>query len=122
MKQNNLTKFIQKIKDNEDSTALLLIKEDKILQQLIITWSKVPKQIHPILQEPLTHFSIWQSIDIDKQTWKRLSNLDISQTLLNQKIEVLTHNLIIYPDGTIHKIVDNYLKTLTLELFPQAKR
>lgn len=122
MKQNNLTKFIQQIKDNEDSTALLLIKEDKILQQLIITWSKVPKQIHPILQEPLTHFSIWQSIDIDKQTWKRLSNLDISETLLNQKIEVLTHNLIIYPDGTIHKIVDNYLKTLTLELFPQAKR
>ncbi|MBU4233904.1 MAG: hypothetical protein L6277_18000 [Desulfobacterales bacterium] len=94
----------------ENYHGVALMARDPILIRLAAAWPKVKRQL-PAPPRPGTEVdleALWEKTRVDFQGWAELAQVGLLQLL--EGWQVLKGNGLIFPDGTLNHLADNFLK------------
>ncbi len=118
--------FVEKLawfKQDEKPEAVLMIADNPELIKIIIAWSNL--EVKPANElTKLTGDSeneiwdwLWKNTRFSLTELKTKTGVPYSESVLEQKMEPLIGNRILYPDGTINSFVQRYLRERVVKLF-----
>ena len=110
-------------KQNERPEVVLVVAENPELIKIIVAWTSL--QI--TRAEKLTKLSseaesemwewLWQNTKYRLGELKEKIGIPFSEVALENKLEPLIGNRVIYPDGTVNSFVQRYLREQVLKIF-----
>jgi hypothetical protein len=118
--------FVEKLawfKQNEKPEAVLVIADNHELIKIIVAWSNL--EVKPA--DNLTNLMgdsenevwdwLWKNTGFSLTELKAKTGVPYSESVLEQKVKLLTGNRILYPDGTVNSFVQRYLRGEVAKLF-----
>jgi hypothetical protein len=118
--------FVEKLtwfKQNEKPETVLVIAGDQELIKIIVAWSNL--EVKPT--DEMTKLKgdsenevwgwLWKNTEFSLTELKAKTGVPCSESVLEQKMKLLTGNRILYPDGTVNSFVQRYLRGEVAKLF-----
>jgi hypothetical protein len=109
-------------KSHESPEAVLLLVDAPELIRTTVAWTNTTATIRTKLTKyPRAGGSnawwdwLWENTEYSRQ--QLVQKTGLSEYLLDRRLRMLIENRIIYPDGTIHSLVQRYLRERVLKLF-----
>ena len=122
----NETLYTEKLawfKHNEKPEAVLVIADNLELIKIIIAWSNLEAKPAENLSELKGNSEneiwdwLWKNTGFSLTELKAKTGVPYSESVLEQKVKLLTGNRILYPDGTVNSFVQRYLRGEVAKLF-----
>jgi len=123
MMKRNAKTYAEKLdwfKANERPEGVLLIDGNHQLMRMLVAWSSVT--IEPQCDVEAAACSdenawnwLWESTSYDFEEWASKSG--VSNSFFEENRAILVGNRLVYPDGTLNKFVERYLREKVLTLF-----
>jgi hypothetical protein len=118
--------FVEKLtwfKQNEKPETVLVIAGNQELIKIIVAWSNL--EVKPADEmTKLTGDSenevwdwLWKNTGFSLTELKAKTGVPCSESVLEQKMKLLTGNRILYPDGSVNSFVQRYLRGEVAKLF-----
>jgi len=126
MAEDIFAEKLQWFKENEKPEVVLLLADSPALTKMLIAWSttRVTRVEEPPPLKDASENGVWDWLWANARFSKEelFSKTGLAAYKLEEKLEGLITNRIIYPDGTIHSFVQRYLRQQVVELLdPKAK-
>jgi len=126
MAEDLFTQKLQWFKENEKPEVVLLVADNHALTKIVIAWANT--QVDriddpPALADESDH-SVWEWLWANVRFSKEelFSRSGLVGSSLEQRLDQLISNRIVYPDGTINSFVQRYLRQQVLSLLdPKGK-
>lgn len=120
-------KLLGVFKSNERPESLVQLLNDPILRSAIVAWPSVPIRItaEPNLEcecgrEADQWKWLWDHVEYDQPMFGIIANVEEHEV---HKILIRLVGLrLIYPDGTIHKLAQQYLRSLIIQQLPSKPK
>ena len=107
-------------KENERPEAVLLMANNHQLMRMLVTWPNVA--VKPACTTEATDSSdeevwnwLWENTAYNPKEWSSKSG--VSSSFFEESRAILIGNRLVYPDGTLNKFVERYLREKVLGLF-----
>jgi hypothetical protein len=110
-------------KQNEKPDAVLIVANNLEFINLVIAWTHLEVKRTENLSQPIgdSDFVIWkwlwENAVFSLSDLKTITGVPYSESVLANKIKLLTANRILYPDGTINSFVQRYIREQVVKLF-----
>ncbi|HNT35928.1 MAG TPA: hypothetical protein PKH07_13135, partial [bacterium] len=99
---------------------VLLVTNNYQLMRMVVSWPNLPRRHQPQGEghgpsDDDTWRWLWDNVSYDIKQWGLMSG--IPENFTSEFREVLVGNRLIYPDGTVNKFIERYLREQVLGLF-----
>ena len=126
MAKNKWKETLKRLKAKERPEAVLLMAGQAELARIAVAWMQT-KFSQPRRLTKLTGASdeaawtwLWENVRYDKA--QLLARIPNANARTQKNIDALIANRVLYPDGTVHPLVERYLGEMVLKLFASAQR
>ncbi len=121
-----VTQRLQRIKQNENPEAVLLVAGEPELTKIVVAWTSL--DVRPVVKP--SRFQGESERDVWDWLWANAHySIDdlaersgLTAPLVKRKLKPLIGNRVLYPDGTVNSFVQRYLRKRVLKLFDTKPR
>jgi hypothetical protein len=110
-------------KQNEKPEAMLALTDKAELLRIVVVWSNITLKHNGSLSilgdnsENEIWNWLWKNTMFSLTELKKKIGFSYSESVLEQRIQLLIGNRIIYPDGTVNSYVQRYLRERVVAMF-----
>jgi len=124
MTANRWVRTLEHFKSNEQAESVLLVSGSVSLIRIIVAWMNMPiKRRKRLLPFPEGNDEekwrwLWENTIFSMEELAR--RLPFADTQLEQKLNALIANRVLYPDGSVHSYVERLLRERILKMYPST--
>ena len=113
MKKDRWLKTVEQFKDDERPECVLLVSGSPLLIRVVVAWMNMPierhKRLTPFPQDAEQQWE-WLWRNTVYSTERLAKYVPSSDKELEQKLQALIANKVLYPDGTVNRYVERLLR------------
>lgn len=124
MKTNRWMGTLECFRSKEQAESVLLVSGNVSLIRIIVAWMNMPirrrKRLSPFPEgndEQKWHW-LWENAIFSMEELARRQ--PFADTQLEQKLNALIANRVLYPDGSVHSYVERLLREQILKMYPST--
>jgi hypothetical protein len=116
---------LEEFKQSEEPESVLLVSGSQTLIRILVAWKKMEIRRNPRSSKYFVDSDgsawqwLWKNVEYSMQDLEE--RLPFSDSGLQQKVDALIANRVLYPDGTINSFADRFLREKVVKLYPSAR-
>ena len=123
MKKNRWLNTLEQFRNDERPECVLLVSGSPSLIRIVVAWMNMPieryKRPTPFPQDAEQQWQwLWQNATYSPERLARY--VPSSDKDLDQKVQALIANRVLYPDGTVNSYVEHFLRARIVETLSSA--
>jgi len=123
MKKNRWLQTLERFKDDERPECVLLVSGSPSLIRIVVAWMNMPierrRRLTPFPQDAEQQWE-WLWRNATYSTERLAKYMPSSDKELEQKVQALIANRVLYPDGTVNSYVERFLRTRIVKTLSSA--
>jgi len=126
MKRDVWLRRLKEFKEREEPEAVLMVAGDPELMRIVVAWTQTTvaraRRLTrlPGASEVDGWVWLWENARFDRE--ELLARIPNGRAKTQVNLDALIANRVLYPDGTVNRFVERYLKERVLKLFVRARQ